>query len=71
MAKELHDYEQAGGTIDQQAETRELWRTLHDFHYDLRQPIGGRLIYVETRLIYRNADDPDDPIIDVVNIHDA
>jgi hypothetical protein len=66
----MHDYVLAGGEIDQQKETRPEWN-MHDFHYDLRIPIADRLIYVETRLIYRDAQDPDDPIIHVVNIHDV
>jgi hypothetical protein len=63
----LHEFVEGGGEIDQQRETRPGWK-LHEYHYDLRVPIAGRLIYVETRLFY---DDPDDPWIHVVNIHDA
>jgi hypothetical protein len=33
--------------------------------------IKGRRVYFETRLVYRNPDDPDDPFIEVVNVHDA
>lgn len=66
----LHEYVAGGGQIDQQPETRPEW-TVHEFHYDLRIPVSGRLIYVETRLFYDDPDDPDDPWIHVVNIHDA
>jgi len=31
----------------------------------------GRLIYFEMRLIYRDPDDPYDPVIQVVNVYDA
>jgi len=71
VSRLLHDYVAAGGTIDEQVETREHWRELYEFHHDLRLPIGGRVIYFETRLIYRHPDDPDDPVLYVVNIHDA
>jgi hypothetical protein len=66
----MHDFVAAGGIIDQQAETRPEWTT-HDYHFDLRIPLSGRVLYIETRLIYRKPDDPDDPRIHVVNIHDA
>ena len=56
--------------MDEQVETREPWRE-HAFHHDIRQRMAGRLIYFETRLIYRDPDDPDDPQIWVVNVHDA
>jgi hypothetical protein len=62
--------EQAG-EIDQVEETREQWRNKWDYHYDLRPVLAGIKLYVETRLHYRNANDPDDPIIYVVNIHRA
>jgi hypothetical protein len=48
-------------------ETRPEWND-RPFHYELRIPIAGRLIYVETILI---DDDPTDPVIRVVSIHDA
>jgi hypothetical protein len=72
IAQMLHNHVAAQGDkeIDEQRETREQWR-MHDYHYDLRIGIAGRLVYFETRLSYRNPNDPDDPLIDVVNIHDA
>jgi len=71
IGKLLLEFLLAGGEIDQQVETRPHWRNLHEFHYDIRIPMKGRLIYFETRLIAGDPDDPDDSQIDVVNIHDA
>jgi hypothetical protein len=66
----LAEFVERGGEIDQVEETRPEWRDW-DYHYDLRLTISGRKLYVETRLLYRDANDPDDPVIIVVNIHDA
>jgi hypothetical protein len=33
--------------------------------------ISGRLIYFETVLLCEDASDPDDPQIEVVNVHDV
>jgi hypothetical protein len=71
LAKLLHDHVAAGGEIDEVKETREHWRDLYAYHYDLRVVIEGRRVYFETRLEYRDPDDPDDPVIRVVNAHDA
>ena len=57
----------AGGEIDQVKETRPEWVTQR-FHYDFRLTLGDRLLYVETILV---EDDPDDPTIHVVSIHDV
>jgi hypothetical protein len=56
--------------VDEQRETRPKWQE-HEFHYDLRVRIDSRLVYFETRLICRDLNDPDDPLIQVVNAHDA
>ena len=56
--------------VDEQPETRPEWKE-HEFHYDLRVRVGGRMVYFETRLICRNPNDPDDPLIQVVNAHDV
>ncbi len=67
-------YEHVGddpSKVDEQPERREGWRALYEFHHDLRVRIEGRLIYFETRLDYRHPDDPDDPQINVVNVHEA
>ena len=58
------------GVIDEQKETRPEWSE-HEYHYDLRFEIAGRRLYIESRLFYDDPDDPGDPIIYVVNIHDA
>jgi hypothetical protein len=63
----MYKHVEGGGEIDQVKETRPEWNDF-DFHYDLRVPIGGRLRYFETLLV---DGDPDDPIILVVNTHDA
>lgn len=70
IAHLLHRHVQGGGTIDEQVETREEWKYLHEFHHDLRVQVKGRLVYFETRLVYRKPNDPDDPRIEVVNAHD-
>jgi hypothetical protein len=71
FAQLLHRHIKDGGEIDEQVETREEWRKLHEFHHDLRILFKGRRVYFETRLVYRNPNDPDDPFIEVVNAHDA
>jgi hypothetical protein len=67
IAEEMCRHSDGGGQIDQIRETRPEW-TEHRYHYDLRIQIGGRLIYIETLLV---EDDPDDPTVHVVSIHDA
>jgi hypothetical protein len=57
----------SGGEIDQVEERRPeyvAWK----FHYDLRLPISGRKLYIET--VFEQADDPEDCTIHVVNVHD-
>jgi hypothetical protein len=71
IARILHNYVNAGGMIDEQIETREPWKTFYAFHYDLRVQVANRRIYFETVLEYKDANDPDDPMIRVVNAHDA
>jgi hypothetical protein len=73
LGRLLYEHVLANGCtcVDEQVETRERWRDLHPFHHDIRMPVAGRLIYFETRLIYRDPYDPDDPLIQVVNAHDA
>jgi hypothetical protein len=63
----MHDYVAGGGTVHQVIERRPEY-VAYRFHYDLRLPIGGRRIYIETVLI---EDDEPDPTIRVVSIHDA
>ncbi len=64
----LHLFVDAGGEVDQVVETRPEWTT-YSHHYDLRPMVAGRNLYVETRLLYDDPNDPDDPRIIVVNIH--
>lgn len=63
----MHRHVEAGGEIDQVPERRPEWND-RPFHYDLRLSIGGRLRYIETILV---DDDPGDPMLKVVSIHDA
>jgi hypothetical protein len=67
VAKALHDFVQGGGAIDQVPETRPEWN-VWPYHYDFRLMIGSRFVYLEVIL---QDDDPADPTIHVVSIHDA
>lgn len=67
VGEELFCFFDRGGEIDQAPETRPEWSQWR-FHYDFRIEIGGRLLYIETILV---EDDPDDPTVHVVSIHDA
>jgi hypothetical protein len=67
VGREMFEHLEAGGEIDQVKETREEYLE-HEHHYDFRIRIGGRLVYLETRL---DQEDPDEPVIHVVNAHDA
>lgn len=67
VGEELFRFFDAGGEVDQVRETRPEWSEQR-FHYDFRLEIGGRRLYIETILV---DDDPDDPTIHVVSIHDA
>lgn len=67
LAEQMFRFFEAGGEIDQVRETRAQW-SAHRFHYDFRVDIGDRLLYIETVLV---EDDPNDPTIHVVSIHDA
>ncbi len=67
LGEEMSRHVGAGGEIDEVKESRPEWSD-RQFHYDFRIPIEGRLLYIETILI---EDDPDDPIVHVVSIHDV
>ena len=67
VAMAMNDFLLGGGVIDQIAERRSEW-SLWPYHYDFRLPISGRDVYIETIL---QDDDPNDPTIHVVSIHDA
>lgn len=66
----LYEHVKGGGTIDEQPERRPEWDD-HEFHYDLRVLINGRMIYFETLLYVEDPNDPDDPYVEVVNVHDV
>jgi hypothetical protein len=70
VAQRMREYVNGGGEIDHVLETRPEWRH-YSHHFDLRFELGGRRLYVETRLEFRDPTDPDDPVILVANIHDA
>jgi hypothetical protein len=70
VARELCQHVESGGEIDEQPERRPEYAA-NEFHFDLRVKIGGRRIYFETVLFCEDADDPDDPFIEVVNVHDV
>jgi hypothetical protein len=67
VAKRLYDHLQVGGTIDQTPETRPEWND-RPFHYDFRIMIANRRLYIETILV---DDDPTDPYVHIVSMHDA
>jgi hypothetical protein len=67
VAKRMYEHLQAGGPIDQTRETRPEWND-RPFHYDFRLVIDGRRVYIETILV---DDDPTDPYVHIVSIHDA
>ena len=67
VAKGMNDYYKTGGVIDQVPERRpEYWHW--PYHYDFRLQLAGKEIYIETIL---QDDDPKDPTIRIVSIHDA
>lgn len=70
VRRQLHEFVEYGGTIDEQVEKRPEY-THYEFHFDLRLKIGSRRVYFETVLLGDDFDDPDDPSIFVVSIHDA
>jgi hypothetical protein len=70
LCQTLHGFVDQGGTIDEVVERRPEY-THYEFHYDLRVKIGNRWVYFETVLLCEDADDPDEPTILVVNIHDV
>jgi hypothetical protein len=67
VGQEMFSWFQAGGEIDQVPETRPEWNEQR-YHYDFRIHIGDRRIYIETIFV---EDDPNDPTVHVVSIHDA
>jgi hypothetical protein len=70
ISQTLYQYVEAGGEIDEQKENRAEYVSF-EFHYDLRVNIDARHVYFETVLLCDDADDPDDPVIVVVSVHDV
>ena len=67
LARLMWEHIEMGNPIYQVPERRAEWN-MYDFHYDFRFRVNGRRIYIETILL---DDDPDDPTIQVVSVHDA
>jgi hypothetical protein len=67
VANAMQQFLQQGGIIDRVVETRPEWNDW-PFHYDFRLHLGGRDVYIETLL---QDDDPSDPTVHIVSIHDA
>lgn len=67
VVRALHDFIRNGGVIDQQPERRPEWNHW-PYHYDFRLTVGSRRLYVETIL---QDDDPKDPTVHIVSIHDV
>ena len=67
IARAMHDFLQTGGVIDQVPETRPEW-SAWPYHYDFRLHLGSRYVYLETIL---QDDDPHDPTVHIVSIHDV
>jgi hypothetical protein len=64
----MAEYVRGGGEVSQTIERRPEY-TQWRFHYDLRMPITGRRVYIET--VFVREPDPEDCVIYVVNMHDA
>ena len=67
VAGALNEHVARSGMIDQVPETRAEW-SLWPYHYDFRLTLAGREVYIETIL---QDDDPNDPTVHIVSIHDA
>lgn len=69
IAKLMYDHLQAGGKPNQVRESRPEYND-RDYHYDFRLSVPGRQqpVYIETILV---DDDPSDPTIHIVSMHDA
>ena len=63
----MYEHFLARGEIDEQPENRDEYRGLGP-HYDFRLLVGVRKVFIETRL---GVDHFDDPVVHVVNMHDA
>ena len=70
ISRLLFHFVDGGGEIEEVVETRPQWRDRYEYHYDLRMPIYGKIVYIETRLNYRLPVVADESWILVVNIHE-
>ena len=59
------------GEIDQVKETRENWREIWEWHFDLRPTIDGVKLYVETRLDPESFASRKEPTIKIFQIKPA
>jgi hypothetical protein len=71
LSRLMHQFVTTGGCVDEIRELRPEWCPKWEFHYDLRIQVNNRVVYIETRLIYRLPVVADESSILVVNIHDA
>ena len=69
FARLMCDYVEAGGRVDEVAESREPWCNWYAFHHDIRMTVLGRNLYIET--VLDQGREPEDSSITVVNVHDA
>jgi hypothetical protein len=67
VARAMEGHMARSDVIDQVPETRPEW-SMWPFHYDFRLQLAGREVYLETIL---KDDDPKDPTIRIVSIHDV
>ena|SRR5437762_6025708 len=67
VAQAMYDFVAGGGVPDQVKETRPQW-DVWPFHYDFRLTLAGKKVYIETIL---QDDDPNDPTLEIVSIHDV
>lgn len=69
LARLIHEYVESGGTVDEVQETRDEWSGQYEYHYDLRFLVLTKPVYFETRLNCQLPFVPDEPRIEVVNVH--
>lgn len=67
IAKLMCEHVEAGGGIDQVRERRPEYAGRHEYHFDFRLSIDGRLVYLETTLDVT----PTGPVITIVSVHDV
>jgi hypothetical protein len=67
VSKSMNDHCRTGGVIDQIRERRPEY-SLWPFHCDFRLQLAGKEVYIETIL---QDDDPKDPTVRIVSIHDV